>query len=348
MAAIQTIQRLKRHLNVLTHQLRSVPMVVLMPHSRCNARCLMCDIWKANANKQELSEADLLPHLKSFEQLGVQRVVLSGGEALMHSNLWRLAELLVERGIKLTLLSTGLTLAQHAKEAARWLDEITVSLDGSPKIHNQIRNIPRAYERLREGVQAVKRHEPGLRITGRSVVQRQNFFDLPGIVEAAEAAGLDQISFLPVDVSSQAFNRLQIWGQDRVSETALSPDEVERLAEVVERTIEQHTQRFISGFIAESPKKLRRLPRYFAAVNGHGEFPETFCNAPWVSAVIEADGAVRPCFFHPAFGHIQDGSLQQTLNTAQAIDFRRGLDVKRDPICRRCVCTLELPPSAEL
>ncbi len=322
-------------------------MVVLMPHSRCNARCLMCDIWKANSEKRELSEADLLPHLESFEKLGVQRAVLSGGEALMHPNLWRLAELMVDRGIKLTLLTTGLTLEQHAPQAARWLDEITVSLDGSAELHNKIRNIPRAYERLCAGVAAVKRERPALRITGRSVVQRENFFDLGGTIEAAQNAGLDQISFLPVDVSSQAFNRLKVWGQDRVCQTALSPDEVQRFKEVVEKTIEQYTALFMSGFIAERPKKLRRLPQYFAAINGEGDFPETFCNAPWVSAVIESDGAVRPCFFHPAFGTLKDGPLPETLNTAEAVAFRRGLDVKQDPVCRRCVCTLELPVNAQ-
>jgi radical SAM protein with 4Fe4S-binding SPASM domain len=59
--------------------------------------------------------------------------------------------------------------------------------------------------------------------------------------------------------------------------------------------------------------------------------------------VIEASGEVRPCFFHPSYGSIGDGrSLDEILNAAPAIAFRRGLDVTRDPICRRCVCSLDL------
>jgi hypothetical protein len=33
------------------------------------------------------------------------------------------------------------------------------------------------------------------------------------------------------------------------------------------------------------------------------------CNAPWVSAVVETDGAVRPCFFQQAIGNLADGTL---------------------------------------
>ncbi|MGH7451506.1 MAG: SPASM domain-containing protein, partial [bacterium] len=86
----------------------------------------------------------------------------------------------------------------------------------------------------------------------------------------------------------------------------------------------------------------RRLPQYFAAINGMGDFPENHCNAPWVSTVIEADGTVRPCFFHRPLGNIHVRPLEAILNSDEAMAFRRQLDMKTDPICRQCVCTLYL------
>ena len=44
----------------------------------------------------ELSREQLLPHVEVMRELGVQRIVFSGGEALMHSNLFALCELLRE------------------------------------------------------------------------------------------------------------------------------------------------------------------------------------------------------------------------------------------------------------
>jgi MoaA/NifB/PqqE/SkfB family radical SAM enzyme len=101
---------------------------------------------------------------------------------------------------------------------------------------------------------------------------------------------------------------------------------------------------FQSGFIAESPAKLRRLPAYFAALLGQGDFPQVACTAPWVSAVIETDGTVRPCFFHRGFGNAFEQPLDAILNSDEAIAFRRGLDVRTDPTCRKCVCSLNLRP----
>src|SRR5437868_15059940 len=107
---------LKRLLNHATDRLFEMPVVVLMPHSRCNCRCVMCDIWKGNQEKKELTIEELQKHLESFQHLNVKRVALSGGEALMHSNLWRFCDLLHSIGIKISLLSTGLTLRHHARD----------------------------------------------------------------------------------------------------------------------------------------------------------------------------------------------------------------------------------------
>jgi MoaA/NifB/PqqE/SkfB family radical SAM enzyme len=194
----------------------------------------------------------------------------------------------------------------------------------------------------------LKAIDPSFRVTGRCVVQRRNFADLPNIIEAAHRIGLDQISFLAVDVSSSAFNRPQPWGDERISDVALSPNEVAELACIVEEVIERKADDFSSEFVAESPDKLRRIPQYFAALNGSGDFPTTICNAPWVSTVIETDGTVRPCFFHGSYGNVHDRPLDEILNSPEARAFRAGLDVTRNEICRKCVCTLSLAPTATI
>jgi MoaA/NifB/PqqE/SkfB family radical SAM enzyme len=340
---------IRRRLTAATHRVFSLPVLILMPHSRCNCRCAMCDIWKANQERRELSRADLAPHLSGLRGLHVRWVVLSGGEALLHTNLWTLCALIREElGARITLLSTGLLLARHAPEVVRWCDEVTVSLDGSRMVHDRIRGVPNAYDRLGEGVAAIKALQPDFRVTARCVVQRQNYADLPNVVAAAHQLGLDQLSFLAVDISSTAFNRPDGWDRERGAEVALSGEETEALEAVVEALIEVSARDFASGFIAESPAKLRRLPRYFRALNGQGAFPATVCNAPWVSAVVEADGSVRPCFFHRTIGSIHDAPLAGILNAPEAIAFRRSLDVTEDPVCRRCVCTLKLGLTARV
>jgi len=308
----------------------------------------MCDIWKGNNNVKQLEEADIDKMLESMRKLSTKVVVMSGGEALMHPNFFRLCEIIKSLNIKITLLSTGLLLKKFASEIITKSDEVIVSLDGSKEVHDKIRNIPNAFEKLKEGVQELKRLNPKFRVTARCVIQKENFEDLLLIVEAAREIGLDQISFLTADITTDAFNRPELWGEEKVNEVRLSPKELERFNQVIEKLIETHSQDFNTRFIAESHEKIRRFYEYYAAFQGLTQFPSIRCNAPWVSAVIEADGSVRPCFFHEVIGDIREESLEGIINSENSISFRKNLDVKTNSICKKCVCSLNLSPFAIL
>lgn len=332
----------KRLLTFATHRIYNLPVIVLMPHSRCNCRCVMCDIWKANHEKRELSVADLQKHALHFKKLGVREVVFSGGEALMHSNLWQFCEVLKAQHISITLLSTGLLLEKNAPAIVDHFRDVIVSLDGSENIHDRIRNIPHGFRKLAAGVKALKDLRPGFRVSARCVLQRYNYADFINIVQAAKDIGLDQISFLAADVSSAAFNRPEHWQEERVSEIALTAVETTEFEDIVERSFDTLQEAYAQKFIAESPAKMKKIVQYYQAINGLADFPETVCNAPWVSAVIESDGSVMPCFFHKPYGNIYEGDLPDLLNSREAIAFRRNLDMRNDETCKKCVCSLKL------
>lgn len=319
-----------------------------MPHSRCNCRCVMCDIWKGNNNVKQLEESDVRGIMDSIKQFNTKEVVMSGGEALMHPNFFRLCEIIKSAKVKIVILSTGLLLKKYATEIISNVDEVIVSLDGSKKIHDKIRNIPNAFDKLKEGVQELKRLKKDFRVTGRSVIQKSNYEDFPNIIDAAKEIGLDQISFLTADVTTDAFNRAELWGDEKIGEIKLSKDDLKKFNEIIESLIKTHSKDFQTKFIAESPDKIRRFYHYYAAYHGLSDFPKIRCNAPWVSAVIEADGSVRPCFFHKVVGDIRKNSLKDIINSEESISFRKNLDMDTDPICRKCVCYLNLSPLAKL
>jgi MoaA/NifB/PqqE/SkfB family radical SAM enzyme len=325
-----------------------LPILVLYPHSRCNCRCVMCDIWRITT-KQEIAPDDVALWLPEWRALGVQRVVLSGGEALLHSRLWELCAALRSAGIGITILSTGILLRRHAENVVRYSDDVVVSLDGPREVHDGIRRIPGAFDKLAAGVEAVRTVDRAgvVRVSGRSVVQKANYRYLRATVQAARDVQLDRISFLAVDVSSEAFNRPGGADAGHAAITALGDDDLPALLQELALLEVEHRSDFETGYIAESPLKLRqRLYQYFRALRGGGAFHPNDCNAPWVSSVIESDGTVRPCFFQPALGNIREsGSLTAILNSPEAIAWRRGLDTRRDEICRKCVCSLSLRAS---
>lgn len=303
----------------------------------------MCDIWKANHEKKELSPETLSRHIAAFRRLGVKEVALSGGEALMHPNLWALCAQLQTIGVKISLLSTGITLKTVATEVIRNVDEVIVSLDGSEPVHNSIRGLPQAFAKLSEGVRALKSEMPSFRVTGRCVLQKLNYRDLPNIITTARTLGLDGMSFLAADVSTSAFNRPELWTEEKVVAVALDEEDALELETIMRDSFEKFSEFYAGKFIAESPKKMLDIVRYYQGLLARGEFPRKRCNAPWTSAVIEANGDVRPCFFHEAYGNIHGNEFIDVLNSEKAVSFRKRLDIRTDPVCKKCVCSLYVP-----
>ena len=336
----------QRYRTLQTDIIRALPIVILMPHSACNCKCVMCDIWKDNKNLKQLTESDIQGLLSALKKFGTREVVMSGGEALLNPNFFRLCEILHQQNIKISLLSTGLSLKKNVEQILTWVDNIIVSLDGNEEVHDRIRNIPNAFQKLKEGVQLIKSIDPKFRITARTVIHKLNFRIWDSIIDSAKEMGLDQISFLPADVSSHAFNREVLWSENRQHEILVEQNELPELSVVIDVILENYKEDFESRFIAESPGKFRKIYSYYAAFYNLNPFPYKKCNAPWVSTVIEADGTVRPCFFHEPIGNIRDSSLEEILNSKESIRFRKDLDMDSNSTCVKCVCYLNLPPGA--
>jgi MoaA/NifB/PqqE/SkfB family radical SAM enzyme len=321
------------------HRLTRLPILLLNIHTLCNCRCVMCDIWKRTEGR-ELAVADLERHRASLISLGVEQVVFSGGEPLLHRDLLRLCNFFRELGIRITLLTTGLLLNKRAALVARYVDEVIISIDGPPDVHNKIRRIPRAFENIARGVRSVQSLNPALPISCRTTVQKRNHLHLCDTVEAVHEIGLDSISFLPADVTSTAFNRQERWEAPRQNEIALTFAELQELESEIERLIATHSADFASNFIREDKSKMRRLAMRFRE-HLEGIPPRSpSCNAPWVSAVMEADGNLRPCFFHQPTASTRLSTLAEALNSDSAVAFRATLDITANPTCQNCVCSL--------
>jgi MoaA/NifB/PqqE/SkfB family radical SAM enzyme len=313
-----------------------LPMVIFYPTSRCNSRCISCDWWKQSGEGDlTLDEIDQIAG--ALPSLGTQMVVFSGGEPLLRPEVFDAAAMFRARGLTLHLLTSGILLERFADRVAQYFSRVCISLDAtSEALYEHVRGVA-ALGTVARGVEKLRAGSPLIPLTARATLHRANFRELPRLIDYARRLGLDGISFLPADVSSRAFGRDHAPSGDRM---VLDRDDVRAFEETVEHTIAVYQDDFETGFIAESPDKLRRLPRYYAALAGDGSFPSVACNAPYVSVVIEANGDVRPCFFHDAIGNLREIPLASIV-TNNLRQFRTALDVEHDATCRRCVCSLK-------
>lgn len=343
------INHLRSLPNLMSDHLRALPLLVLYLTDGCNSKCAMCDIWKAPRRNMDMGLVERLA--TSSQKLGTQLILLSGGEAMQHPEWPAIAQRFRAAGSKIWLLTNGLLLRKQAEEVIANVDMLTVSLDAAtPDLYEKIRGVD-ALNLILEGMQIISK--AGIPISTRTTLMRANFRQMPQIVDMALGAGTRQVSFLAVDtVNPYAFGPrfedvipLNMPVNEFGGLTAEDLPEFRAILDKLERT---HAVHFADGRIAESIAKLRRLYDYFAEPLGLGEFEGPRCNAPHISAVVNWDGRLQPCYFLPSWGKLDgDGvELEAALNDPDAIALRAAYRNKERAECARCVCPLYRGPRA--
>ncbi len=305
----------------------------------------MCDVWKNNRELDELPARLVEKHKSDLQRLEIKRVILTGGEPLMHGNLWRICRIFKDLGIHITLESSGLLLSDHAAEIVEWIDTVVVPLEGTESVHDRIRNSPGAYRRLAEGVRQIRDIDQDQAIIARSVVQKINYPYLPEIIAAAGDLQLDGIELVPIDVQTRGYNLPETIPDERLQELRLRSVDVLIFNSIIDRIRKDFSEELEIGFIRGGILSLLRLvdafDRSLSSLSSH----DIQCNVPWHSVVIDATGRVKPCPFHRSLGSIRKNGLRDILNSPEAISFRENLDPSTDPICTGCTAQKMFDPS---
>lgn len=302
-------------------------LLVLAVSERCDQRCVHCQIWMGPREDAgpSLTREERLRIVEEAISLGVEEVLLTGGEPLLSAELWPIAERLASAGVRALLTTNGLLLAGYAARVARLFDEVYVSLDGGPATHDRLRGVP-SFERVAAGVQALLALSPRPLLVARCTLHAENLGEVEAIASGARAIGFDHLSFLPLDAASDAFGG--------------RPEERRRLVPGARQVdaFEAAIRRLGTGdgFILEAEPKLRRLATHLRASGGTARFERPACDAPWWSSVVEADGRLRPCFFHAPVADARGGLL----GARGSQPYRDALALVRsaNPTCERCVC----------
>ena len=318
---------------------RTLPLVTFYLTERCNSRCITCDYWRHGRKDADLES--VMRVIPDLQRLGTRVALLSGGEPLLNPQWRAIATVLRDAGVRVWLVTSGLSLAKHARTAAGLFESITVSLDGTnASTYEAIRGLD-AFAKVCEGVRAAISH--GAAVSLRVTLQRANYRELPAFVALARKLAVRQVSFLAVDVgNAHAFARENLAS----GRLALEADDLAEFAQLIDALEREQPEAFESRFIAESPAKLRRIHQYFAALLGHLPFPPVRCNAPDFSAVIGVDTRVAPCFFIPGTGVDTRAGLTHALDDSDLMTLRDTIRAGHRAECTRCVCSMWREPGA--
>ena len=181
------------------------PVVVYNCTTKCNLKCLHCYSYnQSDTNRLSTIEAKQL--LKQLADYNCPVVLFSGGEPLLHPNIFELLTESVHLNLR-TVLSTNGTLinSETAKHLADiGINYVGISIDGAEKTHDKFRNAPGSFAAAMKGFENCKK--AGLKTGLRFTITPYNYSEIEAVFDIAAKTEIRRICFYHLIHTGRAEN----------------------------------------------------------------------------------------------------------------------------------------------
>jgi len=243
-----------------------IPIVHILEN--CNSPCMLCDCWKSRSSIQHPSDL-LKKYFCTIKKMGAEKIMLSGGEPLLHKNLKDIILSIKKLDLKVMLNTNGLLLHKNTWLHELDIDEIVVSMDGlNQEDYKELRGLDR-FNQVWINLQKFKKYSPNTIVGIRSILHKKNYLKIDKMVEILLKNRCDFLGLSPLDINSNSFSRKNM-NQKRSLELAnnLLPniEEIkafERLFKPSNRYFDFIEQSFNDGIIGWNAKRLANCMSYY-------------------------------------------------------------------------------------
>lgn len=153
---------------------------------RCNLQCRHC--YLGEDSRQDLPKSLIQKTMEEFEEIQGLRLLLSGGEPLLHPSFWEVNERLGDHAFRSVLLSNGTLIS---REVARKLSvhEVQISLDGMKEGHESLRG-KETFEKTIKAIDHLQ--EAGLRVSVATMVHRLNLLEFDQLASLLQSKKIEE------------------------------------------------------------------------------------------------------------------------------------------------------------
>ena len=153
---------------------------------KCNLRCRHCYI--GDTGNHELSISRIKDIMTEFEELQGLRVLITGGEPLLHPRFDDINSMLPEFSIRKILFTNGMLLNARILKKLK-VHEIQVSIDGLEKAHDSLRG-NNSYIRSMDAIKHARDY--GFDVSVSSMVHANNLADFPEMESILKGLGIKE------------------------------------------------------------------------------------------------------------------------------------------------------------
>lgn len=171
----------------------SGPVVIWNLIRRCNLTCKHCYTTSADINfPGELTTQEIYRVMDDLKGFKVPVLILSGGEPLLHPDIFAISRRAKDMGFYVALSSNGTLITEHNIEqiAAIGYQYIGVSLDGIGATHDQFRQKNGSFDASMAGIGLCR--EQGIKAGIRFTLTRDNAHDFPAMLKLMDEYDIDK------------------------------------------------------------------------------------------------------------------------------------------------------------
>jgi heme d1 biosynthesis protein len=169
------------------------PVVIWNLIRRCNLACQHCYSISADIDfPGELSTPQIYATMDDLKAFGVPVLILSGGEPLLHPDIFAISRRAKSMGFYVGLSTNG-TLIDEAllpKIAAVGYDYVGISLDGLKETHDRFRRKTGAFDASRVALRLLR--DAGIKVGVRFTLTQDNARDLPALLDLLDTDDVDK------------------------------------------------------------------------------------------------------------------------------------------------------------
>lgn len=171
--------------------------LTLMLTAKCNVICDFCSIPQRNYSKKMISKQEAFDIIDSAVRLGIEEIEFTGGEPLLHPDLWKISNYAQDRSLKIHLVTNGILIQENIEKIKELnFASINISIDGKRKTHEKLRNAPDIYNKVMNGIKILKELDKYIVIN--SIITNKNIHELDEMVKDFDTMGI-KTQFWPVN-----------------------------------------------------------------------------------------------------------------------------------------------------
>jgi radical SAM protein with 4Fe4S-binding SPASM domain len=176
----------QRKMSLNPSPIPSLRYLELQITDRCNLQCRHCYIGESF--HQDLSIGQIQKVLEEFEEIQGLRLLLSGGEPLLHPHFWEINNILRNHAFRSVLLSNGTLITQEVAKRFR-VHEVQISLDGMKQGHESLRG-KGTFEKTMMAIDHLQ--EANIRVSVATMIHRRNLLEFDQLASLLQSKNIEE------------------------------------------------------------------------------------------------------------------------------------------------------------